>query len=206
MHRKNSDPFEIESLFQLQSQEEQFNQELFNEDNLYELEENIKNKKIDKEIKHTKNTTKHNKSTVIISGPDKNLPKNSKKIKKKKNLNKTNQQLGNNKPKNTKEIYTIPGESKNIPKNFTSALKKFILNHFNPSVQQNPQIMELLGTQQDRACKQTLENSINSCQLLKNIAQKFFGSLKWGTIFLEENKADLNAQFRFNQIWFESSN
>ncbi|CAK86711.1 unnamed protein product (macronuclear) [Paramecium tetraurelia] len=117
-------------------------------------------------------------------------------------LKKSNPKISNKIAKDKKkETYMLPGESKNIPKNFTRALKNFILNHFDSSVQKNPQIKKFLATKPEKACKQTLQNSLQSCQQLKQIAKIFFGDLKWGTIFLEENKVDLEPYFRFNQIW-----
>ncbi|CAK86686.1 unnamed protein product (macronuclear) [Paramecium tetraurelia] len=130
----------------------------------------------------------------------------SKKIYKTQYLNKTNQKLRKYQSRERKVVQTYPGESKNIPKNFTRALKDFILNHFDSSVQQNPQIKKFLDTKPEKACKQTLQNSLQSCQQLKKIAQMFFGNLKWGTIFLKGNKVDLETYFKFNQIWFESIN
>ncbi|CAD8169010.1 unnamed protein product [Paramecium pentaurelia] len=105
-----------------------------------------------------------------------------------------------------KEVHMLPGESKNIPKNYTRALKQFIISNFDSSVLQNADIKKFLATKPEKACKQTLENSLKNCQQLKQISQIFFGNLQWGKTFLEENKVELEPYFRFNSIWFGSKN
>ncbi|CAD8108467.1 unnamed protein product [Paramecium sonneborni] len=103
-----------------------------------------------------------------------------------------------------KGVYMLPGESKNIPKNFTRALKHFIITNFDTNVLLNPEIKKFLSTKPEKACKQTLENSIKNSQLLQQISQMFYGNILWGNIFLEENKVELEPYFRFNKVWFNT--
>ncbi|CAD8183522.1 unnamed protein product [Paramecium octaurelia] len=142
-------------------------------------------------------------STNIVSNPS---PPICKQIQKPQCFNSTNQRLEKYQSKQRKQFNAHPGESKNIPKNFTRALKNFIINHFDSSVQKNPEIKKFLATRSAKACKQTLENALHSCKLLNQISLVFFGNLKWGTIFLEQNKVDLETYIRFNEVWFESIN
>ncbi|CAK86659.1 unnamed protein product (macronuclear) [Paramecium tetraurelia] len=145
----------------------------------------------------------------ITNTPDcdkKQLMTTSKKIGKVHQIKKTKEQPSRSQSERKKVVYMLPGESKNIPKNFTRALKHFILTHFDSSVQQNPEIKKFLNTKPEKACKQTLENSLKNCQQLKQISKMFFGNIQWGNIFLDENKVELEPYFRFNQIWFGTRN
>ncbi|CAD8183572.1 unnamed protein product [Paramecium octaurelia] len=136
----------------------------------------------------------------------KQLMTTSKKIGKVQQIKKVKEQPSRSQSEKKKGVYMLPGESKNIPKNFTRALKHFIVSQFDSSVQQNSEIKKFLGTKPEKACKQTLENSLKNCQQLKQISKMFFGNIQWGNIFLDENKVELEPYFRFNQIWFGSRN
>ncbi|CAD8099657.1 unnamed protein product [Paramecium sonneborni] len=166
------------------------------QNNYYEAEEdsNIEDQKPSTQIIQD-NSKKH-----IVPKIVKLIQKDEKQLKKPIQINQEiKQQEQNN------EIFMLPGESKNIPKNYTRALKHFISIHFSQTIiNQNPEIKKFLATKPEKACKQTLESSLKSCVKLKQIAQMFFGQYLWGSIFLEENKAEVEPYFRFNKVWFRS--
>ncbi|CAD8050702.1 unnamed protein product [Paramecium sonneborni] len=98
--------------------------------------------------------------------------------------------------------YIYPGETKNYYKNIGKKLSSYIINNFDQTlVKQDQVIMKFLKIDGQNYNRNHFKELLNS-KMATKIAKNFFGNFMWCSLFIEQNKTDIDLYFRHNQQIF----